>query len=426
MHHAYSGRSASPYLLGFLSLLLAGSTVHARATEDEQLRERVDTLERKNTELERRIEVLADEQERIEFGDLVPTIGESEHGLGPAASKVYGQDQGISIGGYGEALFTDYSGGGKTDVFDFLRSVLYFGYKFDEHWVFNSEIEFEHASTGESGSASVEFAYLDYLHSEAVNARAGLLLLPMGFVNEMHEPSTFLAATRPETERRILPTTWRENGVGVFGDVGPVTYRAYAVNGFDGMGFEAGGLRGGRQKGSKAKAEDFAVVARADWTATPGVLAGVSVYHGDSGQNQAGLGATTTTIADVHAEYQGEGWWVRALAAQATLDDVAELNVATGESVGERLEGFYVETGYDVLASLAPESEMALVPFMRWESIDTQVETASGFAASAGHDEEIVTFGIHFRPIDSIVIKIDYQDYDRGLDRLNATIGYAF
>jgi hypothetical protein len=411
--------------LGIAAPLLSLLSAAAHA-QDDSLAERVGALERANAELRRQIDVLADEQERLEFGEIVPPIGESEHGLGPAASKVYGVEQGLSIGGYGEAVFTEYSGADKTDVFDFLRSVFYFGYKYDENWVFNSEIEFEHASTSKSGSASVEFAYLDYLHSDALNARAGLVLVPMGFVNELHEPPTMIGATRPETERRIIPSTWRENGAGLFGDVGPVSYRAYVVNGLNGSGFSGNGLRGGRQKGSKAKAEDFAAVARVDWTATPGVLAGASVYHGDSGQGQADLGGTATTIAEVHAEYEGHGLWVRGLAARAMVDDVGRLNASTGESVGQRLEGHYLEGGYDVLALIDPESRMSLGPYVRWESIDTQADTASGYGSDPLNDDEIVTIGIAFRPIDSIVIKVEGQDWDEGVDRMNATIGYAF
>src|SRR4030095_768336 len=110
---------------------------------------------------------------------------------------------------------------------------------------FNSEIEYEHATTGEGdeekGEVSVEFAYLDYLIRPEVNVRAGLVLIPVGFINELHEPPVFLGARRPEVEDRIIPTTWRELGAGVFGDAGPITYRAYVVNGLDSSGIEAGG-----------------------------------------------------------------------------------------------------------------------------------------------------------------------------------------
>ena len=137
--------------------------------------------------------------------------------------------------GYDDTL-DDGTDSGATDQLDFLRAIVYFGYKWNDHWLFNSEIEFEHASTEDGGEASVEFAYLDYLWKPELNARAGLLLIPMGFVNELHEPTTFLGARRPDVERVIIPTTWRENGFGLFGEAGPVSYRTYVVNGFEADG----------------------------------------------------------------------------------------------------------------------------------------------------------------------------------------------
>ena len=135
---------------------------------------------------------------------------------------------------------------------------------------------------------SVEFAALDYLYHPALNFRAGLVLVPMGFVNEVHEPPFFLGTQRPTPERAIIPSTWRENGVGIYGELGEgrLQYRAYAVNGFDASGFTSSGLRGGRQKGSRAKANDLGFVGRVDFEPLAGWLVGGSYYRGDSGQDQ--------------------------------------------------------------------------------------------------------------------------------------------
>ena len=202
------------------------------------------------------------------------------------------------------------------------------------------------------------------------------------------------------------------------------------MNGFDGSGFSDGGLRGGRQKGSRALAEDFAFVARADYTDIPGLIVGASVYLGDSGQGGSGLGDTSTSIYELHGEWKARGFWLRGLAAMAEVDDVDELNAANGfsgaDSVGEELEGFYVEAGYDVLGLLAPETSMSLSPYLRFESIDTQAAVPSGFASDPANDFDVVTLGINFQPIDNVVFKFDYQDYDDGLDRFNASVGYAF
>jgi len=402
----------------------------------------LEALGRQNAELSRRVDALAEELERLQFGE-VPVADENLPrglGLAPGASGVFRVDEGLSVAGYGEAVFDQNSNG--TDKADFLRAILYVGYKFDEHWVFNSEIEFEHASTGKSGSASIEFATLDHLRSPGFNLRTGLMLMPMGIVNEIHEPVTFSGAHRPETERRILPSTWRENGVGVFGEVGPFDYRAYLVNGLDASGFSAGGLRGGRQKGSKALAEHWAFVGRLDYAMNavlPGLTFGGSVYAGKSGQNQVDMDTgmdipdTFVSIYELHAQYHGHGLKLRGLFAQAFVDDAGRLSTALGagatDSVAKEMLGGYVEIGYDVLP-LVWESEMSLEPFFRYEHLDTQHVIASGFSKDAARDYDLFVVGLSFKPIPQVVIKMDYRDFraETGsiADEFQASIGFVF
>jgi len=393
-------------------------------------------------EIERRIEILANELETMRIGEAAVGADESVFGLGPAASKVYRVQKGVSIGGYGEMLYQNFdstledgSPNSKTDVFDFLRAIVYFGYKFNDKFIFNSEIEFEHASTGESGSASVEFAYLDYLARDTINARAGLLLVPMGLVNELHEPTVFLGAMRPMTESRIIPSTWRENGAGIFGDVGPFSYRTYVVNGLDASGFSASGLRGGRQKGSKAKAEDFGWTGRLDYVGTPGLVVGVSGYFGDSGQglsDTAGTIDVSTQIVEGHVDWRWKGLDLRLLHAQAELDDVQRLNDAlslTGiDSIGEEMTGSYIQAGYDVFTRRKGNAQ--LTPYVRWESVNTQDEVPAGFGINPATDTTIVTFGIDYKPIPQLVIKLDFQDTSNdansGFEQINLGMGYVF
>lgn len=395
-------------------------------------------------ELERRIEVLAQEIERLRVGEAAAEAEESVFGFGPAASKIYNTERGLSIGGYGELLYERFDderddgvASGRTDQADLLRGILYVGYKFNDRFLLNTEFEYEHASTGEGGEVSVEFAYVDWLWKPQASFRAGLLLIPMGFVNELHEPTVFLGARRPNVENAIIPTTWRENGFGLFGDAGPVSYRAYVVTGLDASGFNAGGLRGGRQKGARAKAEDFAFVGRLDWSPAPGVLVGGSAYAGDSGQDvrtpageDVGVG---TTMLEGHLEWRYRGLEFRALGVQAELDDVADLNAALGltgnRSVGERLLGWYLQLGYDLFAAW-PHGEQSLVPYARYEDYDTQDEVPAGFAASPANDIQILTLGLAYQPIDQLIVKADWQDFDNGagtgIDQINVALGYIF
>ena len=420
--------------------------------------------------LEEKIEVLAEEIADLRSEQAVPDEADpnaSFSGLGPAASKVYRRDRGLSIGGYGDIRFRHFlkDEGGSQDIFDALRFVLYTGYKFNDWLVLNSEVEFEHGSTSGKGSASVEFLTVDFLLEEEFNIRAGLLLLPMGFLNEVHEPPFYYGAERPEVERQILPSTWRENGVGIFGSIdlgaaGDVGYRMYAVNGFDATGFSSSGLRGGRQKGSKALADHWAFVGRLDYdmsAVVPGLTFGGSVYAGKAGQNQQitrcvsscsalpGMPAlvpenesfpipdTFVSIYELHAQYHGHGLKVRGLFAQAFVDDAGRLSTALGagatDSVAKEMIGGYAEIGYDVLP-LVFESEMSLEPFFRYEHLDTQHEVASGFTKDLVRDYDLLVVGLSFKPIPQVVIKMDYRDFraKRGsiADEFQASIGFVF
>ena len=376
--------------------------------------------------LEQQVQALTGELEQDRFGDVLPELGESVYGMGPAASKIYSKDQGLSIGGYGEVLYQNYNGTeveDKNDTADFLRAILYFGYKFNDKWVLNTEIELEHAN-----EAFVEFAYLDYLHSEALNFRGGLVLAPVGIVNELHEPTVFLGAKRSTVENRIIPTTWRENGGGIFGDIGDVSYKLYVMNSLDADGFNAKGIRGGRQKGSKAKAEDFSFVGRADWAVSPSVTIGGSIYGGDQGQD-VGVDANLL-LGEAHIMARKAGFTFNALAVATKLDNADELNAATGEEAGEQMFGWYAELGYDVLAG-ADKGEMQLTPFVRAEQVDTQHKVADGSAVDADANElDIVTVGLNFKPIDEVVLKLEHQFIKDGnnesLDQSNFAIGYIF
>ena len=278
-------------LLSIVPVWARQDGTHGKAIEGESQA----TTDEKVDELERQIQVLAEELEKLKLGDVAeekPPSG--QHGFAPSASKVYGIDKGVAIGGYGEVVFQDFAdqrddgaASGQLNQFDFLRAIVYFGYKWNDRILFNSELEFEHASTGKEGEVSVEFAYVDFFLRSEVNLRGGLVLIPVGFVNELHEPPVFHGATRPQVERVIIPTTWRENGVGAFGDIGPFSYRTYVVAGLTSAGFSSSSaLRGGRQKGSKSLAEDLAWTGRLDLTEVPGLLLGASFFAGRSGQGQ--------------------------------------------------------------------------------------------------------------------------------------------
>ena len=433
-HDRATAPARAAAVAGALALALLVGAAHAPAQEP-TLEQRVQRLEQENLELNRRLGSVGEELEGFRLRDVVPAVGPGKYGLGPAASKVYQKEQGLSIGGYGELLFTQSSG--TTDVLDAQRLIMYLGYKFTDKWVFNSEIEFEHGTTGTTsgttsggGTVAIEFAYIDYLWREELAFRAGFLLVPMGLVNELHEPTAFLPANRAQTETRIIPTTWRELGAGIFGESCGFAYKLYGVGGLDGEEFSASGIRSGRQSGNRAAANDFAVVARADWVGTPNLLVGGSVYHGDAGQDHfdGGVRITdmSTTVLDVHAEYRTGPWIFRGLYATTLIEDAGTFNARTMANVADRMHGWYLEAGADVLALAGSETTQSLTPFVRYEQIDTQEWMPDGFTSLRAQDNEILTVGLNWKPIEQIVFKLDHESWIRGRDRTNVLMGFVF
>jgi hypothetical protein len=177
-------------------------------------------------------------------------------------------------------------------------------------------------------------------------------------------------------------------------------------------------------------------VGRVDWTAVPGLLAGASVYTGDSGQRLAdpagGTIAARTTLFEGHLEWRARGWRLRALGVRGEVDEAGRLDRALGltgaESIGEELEGWYLQAGYDVLAGRS--SGRSLTPFVRWEQVDTQAAVPAGYARDPANDVESLTVGLAFQPIDQLIFKVDYQDYDdgagTGIDQWNVGLGWIF
>jgi hypothetical protein len=373
--------------------------------------------------------VLADTVEVLKNAVTIPEEMklESRYGLAPAASKVYGKEHGLSIGGYGEAVYrqpvknTD----GRVARSDMQRLILYLGYKFNDWIVLNTEIEFEHASTSKSGSASVEFAYLDFFLHENLNARAGLLLMPMGIINEIHEPVSFFGVDRPEVDKRIIPTTWRENGAGIFGEFRDlVDYRIYAIGSLNGAGFSARGFRGGRQKGSKALAGNWAFVGRADVKPTGGLMLGTSVFTGNTGQNQVidsvALPDARATIWEIHAQYIWRQLELRSELAMSWLGDSAQLTEALREigEIGENdvvakeMLGMYAEVGYDVMPLVLANTDQQLMPFCRYEYVNTQLKVADGYNANNKYQDRIWAIGLNYKPIPQVVLKVDYRNFN--------------
>jgi hypothetical protein len=420
----------------------------------------------KVTELERQMEALSREVESLRLGNVADTVAApGRHAVG--SLKVYAVPRGVSLGGYGDMLYQNFgkemedgSPSGALDEIDFVRQVFYVGYKFDEHLLFNSEVEIEHGGVADeapvsgyadpltdeviataelSGEVRLEFAYVEWAPWRSVGMRAGLLLVPMGITNDLHEPPYVIGTRRPEVETRIIPTTWRANGAGLFGALPyGLEWRAYLMEGLDASGFSASGaIRGGRQSGSLAMATQAALAGRLDWKGASGVTLGASVFTGDAWQDvQPAPGAefrAPVTMVDVHGRWQWSGLDARAVWVQGALPEAGalsdELGLVNSDRLGRRFWGAYGEAAFDVLPLLRAGTRYGLLPYARFERYDTQHDVPGG-SDDPAFEVTLATAGLAFKPHPNVVAKADHQwrstNAETGLDQWNVALGYVF
>ena len=302
----------------------------------------------------------------------------------------------------------------QDPVIDFHRFVLLFTHSFSDRVRFVSELELEHAvvSAETDGELELEQAYVDFLVSRSLNLRAGMVLAPVGVINERHEPPVFHGVERPSVETVIIPTTWFGAGAGVHGEVGNgFRYRVYAMETLNASGFSAeSGLRDGRQKGAQSNAKHVAGTGRVEFVGTPGLVLGASLWSGDSGFAFP-RGDVSVTMAEFDGRYHWAEFDVRGLYAHAFLDGIGELNnslqriVGVNPNIAEQLRGFYLEGSYFLFANPAPRE---LAVFVRYENFDTQYRMPSGFDSIAAFDRDSWSFGITYFPDPDVAVKVDY------------------
>jgi hypothetical protein len=323
------------------------------------------------------------------------------------------------FGGYGELHFndqdTDKPGGEDKEEIDLHRFVLNFGYDFDDRTRFYSEVAFKHDATGdgESGEVEVEQAYLDFDLNERHTARGGVFLIPVGILNETHEPPTFYGVERNPVETNIIPTTWWEGGAALYGQWAPGwSYDLALHTGLKVTAATDFAVRSGRQKVAEADADTGAGTVRVRWTGIPGVeLAATLQWQNDIAQTDE-PGVEDATLFEAHASLKRGPYGLKALYARW------DLNGSAPAAVGADVQmGWYVEPSYRF-------SEQFGV-FVRYNEWDNK--------AGNGGDSEFnqLDAGFNYWPHPNVVIKADYQLQNTAIgednfDGYNLGIGYQF
>ncbi|MCK4561738.1 MAG: hypothetical protein KAT78_02430, partial [Flavobacteriaceae bacterium] len=262
----------------------------------------------------------------------------------------------LTIGGYAQIDYNEPDGStpGKLDVH---RLVLLFGYKFNDKVSFLTEIEYEHVK-----EVFVEQAFVNYNVNANFNIKGGLMLVPMGIINEYHEPPTFYGVERPGVDHDIVPTTWREIGVGVSGkfDNLSLKYQAYIFNGFlsykDGEGTLRGkdGLRKGRQKAAESIINSPNLSVKFDYYGILGLKLGLAGYFGKTQTDDTSIEASTVGVSMIglDARYIYNSLELRGQYIYTSLSGTSDYNNLTGKGLGSKMDGLYGEIAYDFMPIL--------------------------------------------------------------------------
>ena len=317
------------------------------------------------------------------------------------------------IGGYGEHHFNHFSD--SEDQVDAHRYVLFFGHQFTDDVRFFSEFELEHGIAGEEqpGAIELEQAYIEWDYAQNHSVQIGQFLIPVGIMNETHEPDTFYGTERNLVEKNIIPATWWESGVMLKGELAPgLSYNFALHSGLNspdtGKAFQ---IRDGRQKSAKATAEDFAYTARLKYTGIGGLELGATIQYQED-ISQGTVSDASAMLTEVHGIYQQNDFGVRALWAEWDVDgDAAKL------AGRDKQDGWYVEPSYKVTEKLGV--------FTRYSEFNNNAGDSSSI------DSEVWDYGMNYWLTENVVLKLDYTDFvneSSGTDKdaLNLGVGWSF
>ena len=394
------------------------------AAELEQVKAELAASKKKSEEVEARAETRAQSQ--------APVV---------AASNTSSAPQTV-LSGYGEVNYNRTRQDPSQSKADVRRAVIGIEHRFDAKTKLVTEFEWEHAVTSatDKGEAAVEQLYIERELDNGLRAKAGLFLIPAGLLNTSHEPTAFYGVERNFVETAIIPSTWREAGLGLSSTLdNGLTWDLGLTTGFDLTKWDATSSDGRasplgsiHQEGQLAKAHDLGVHGALNWRGVPGLLVGGSIFSGKASHATANFAGpdARVTLWDVHARYTPGKWDLSAVYARGSISNTEALNltfVGNPTPIPSSFDGWYAQAAYQAWKS----KDYVLTPFVRYEQFNTARSYAgapNGLAVATGPGEKVSTIGANLRVGEGVVLKADYQKFreDASRDRLNLGMGYAF
>lgn len=366
---------------------------------------------------------------------------------GNASQKLLASDDKLTIGGYGQIDYNQpvNQESFQTGTMDVHRLVLLFGYNFSDKTQFVTEIEMEHVK-----ELYVEQAWLNHRVSNGLNFRGGLMLIPMGIINEYHEPTTYNGVERPNVDKYIVPTTWREIGAGINGnliDYG-INYQLYLFNGFNGYNGSAklngkNALRSGRQKGAESFISSPNLSFKTEWNSMNGLKIGLSGYFGKTQSelfdglakdDPSAIAMADSSVVGINmvgfdTRYQLGNFSFTGQYIFSHQNNTEAYNKFTGSDLGSAIHGWYIEGAYALY--LGKNDNYRLTPFVRYENYNTHLGVDNYTTQNLSYNRTDLTMGVSFHLSQGAVLKADYQLFsnagsDQTNGQLNLGIGIWF
>ena len=425
-------------------------------------------LEQQITQMQRQLDELKAQQQQLKAQNEALAAQQQQQAaqaqLAKSAAPTGGISPDLSLWGYGEIYYMHPIHDSSLTEFDLARAVFGIGYRFDERTVFNSEFEIEHAvaSADDAGEFEVEQFYIDHQFAEWGSVKAGLFLMPFGLLNEHHEPTNFYGVQRNFVETLIIPSTWREGGVGVHGttssgfgwDLGLTTgmnmngwnnnpsdplYRTAYRLGINGVG----PLQATHQELSIADAQHLSQYLSLSYSGMPGLLVGAAVFTGLAALPTVppGLPDERVTLWEGHARWTPGAFDLSAVYARGTISNTGpynEANAGVSNPLPSEFLGYYLQAAYTVWQ----RNGARLTPFARWEHYDMGAgyegippgfpTVPTGLAADGlpwpQPNDRVWTLGANFYINPHVVFKADYQTFDvnKDLSRFDLGLGLSF
>ena len=446
MHHAHPTKTFALSTLA-LGLLLAHGAASAQSNEA-ALMKRLDDLAAELNKVKAELVSIKESQtqdRQTAAAAATATAAAAAAAAAPMAATANAGREGSAatqITSYGEINYTRPSRDSAATTTDLARFVFGFQHRFDERTKVVAEVEIEHAvaSATDSGEVAIEQAYVEHKLNDTYGLRAGLFLMPIGLVNQNHEPTAFYGVLRPAIDTSIIPTTLREVGFQLFGEHdNGVSWSAGVSTGpdltkWDPADADAAGspLRAVHQEGQFAKSKNLTLFGAVDWRGVPGLRVGGGLLTGKMAHGAPGFAAPNAryTLWDLHAKWTPGQWDLSAVYARGSITGAGELNATFAGApylVPKAFDGMFVQAAY----KFALAGGYSIAPFARYERINTGRQfdaVVPGLNVAAYETEGIATIGANFNLTRSVVLKADIQRYKvvKDSDRFNIGLGYSF